>query len=292
MAFEKATPHLANFSAIWKPFYQGWMVKDVDIVYLDFAKAFDKVDYGVLMHCLRAAGIQGKIGIWVHNFLTDRSQYVKVNGTKSSPTRVISGVPQGTVLGPLLFIVLLTSIGENISEDCYLSSFADDTKLVKKTRNVSDAEEFQRSLNWVYQWATNYNMKFNGTKFNLLRIGDNDGLRSETVYLDCDSNVINESLTAKDLGVLMSSCGSFTPHINCVTDRAFKMCGWILRTFYSRDNNTMLTLYKSLVLCQLDYCSPLWNPNGSAEMCGKMLRMSKDSLREKLMASKTLITRI
>ena len=164
--------------------------------------------------------------------------------------------------------------------DCLVSSFADDTKLVSAIKSSEDATNFQSSLNLVYQWAKEYNMQFNGSKFQVLRIGQNDEIKSNTRYLDCDARVINDSLIAKDLGVIMSSDGSFIPHIQTLVNRAFKMSGWVLRTFYSRDRTTMLTLYKSLVLSLLDYCSPLWNPNGSAEMCKKVENVQRAFTRK------------
>ena len=100
----------------------------VDMIYLDFAKAFDKVDHGILLRKLREIGISGNLEIWFYNFLAHRSQYVRVPGGVSDDSMVISEVPQGTVLGPMLFLVLMSDINQNIDE-FKIISFADDTRL-------------------------------------------------------------------------------------------------------------------------------------------------------------------
>ena len=99
-----------------------------DSIYLDFSKAFDKVDHGVLLHKLRKLGICGKVGTWLAKFLSNRYQIVACDGVKSTKAEVISGVPQGTVLGPVLFLVLILDIADSVSQGTRVSSFADDTR--------------------------------------------------------------------------------------------------------------------------------------------------------------------
>ena len=130
----------------------------VDMVYLDFAKAFDKVDHGVLLHKIKMLGITGKLGVWFYHFLTGRTQCVSFD----SP--VISGIPQGTVLGPLLFIILMCDINSGITSSSMVS-FADDTRLYYGISNVDECAILQNELNSVYEWASDNNMFFNAQMF-------------------------------------------------------------------------------------------------------------------------------
>ena len=191
---------------------------------------------------------------------------------------MISGVPQGTVLGPLLFLILLTSIDTDV--DSFISSFADDTKLQRSVKSYDDVHLLQRDLDRVYEWASTFNMEFNSDKFQLLRYGANEKLKSETSYKDPSGGVIAETSCAKDLGVIMSSDGRFTDHINLTVQKASNMSGWIFRTFYTRQAKPLLTLYKALVLSKLDYCCPLWNPENSAYLCSKIENVQRSFTRK------------
>ena len=117
----------------------------VDMVYLDFSKAFDKVDHGIFLHKLKALGITGQ------------SHFVRLPGAISGDSPVLSGVPQGTVLGPLLFLIMVADINKDISES-NLISFADDTRIYSKINDVTDCNTLQQDLNHVYDWASTNNM--------------------------------------------------------------------------------------------------------------------------------------
>ena len=188
---------------------------------------------------------------------------VVVNGTKSSNSNVISGVPQGTVLGPLLFLIYIADIGENVRGK--LQVYVDDTKLKKPIKAENDVESLQEDLEALYTWAQENNMEFNGAKFQILRFGDNDDLKNETIYFtDNMSNVIEEYETVKDLGVIMNNKATFTDHIEKAVKKARQKMGWILRTFKSKRKWFMRHMFKSLVIPHLDYCSQLWMPVNGA----------------------------
>ena len=232
---------------------------NVDTIYLDFAKAFDKVDHAIVLKKLSLLGIRGHLLQWLKSFLSSRTQMVLVNGVLSDPAPVTSGVPQGSVIGPLLFLILIGDIDQNVATS-FLTSFADDTRLMREIKGVQDASALQTDLEAVYQWALDNNASFNNKKFEALRHGNDETLKISTNYTAPDSSIITEKSHLRDLGVTMSSDGTFRQHINNICQSARNMCSWILRTFESRSPDVMLTLWKSLVIPILDYCSQLWSP--------------------------------
>ena len=123
-----------------------------DMVYLDFSKAFDKVDHGILLHKVKALGITGNLGMWFYNFLTNRSHFVRLPGGISADSPVLSCVPQDTVLGPLPFLIMIADINKYISESNLISFFC------TKMHDVSECNLLQQDLNNVYDWTTTNNM--------------------------------------------------------------------------------------------------------------------------------------
>ena len=127
------------------------------MVHLDFLKAFDKVDPGILLHKLRAVGITRNIGIWLFHFLTDISHFVQLPGGISEDHNALNGVPQGTVLGPFQFLIMISDIDMDVSAS-KLVSFADDTTLYAGVGDVTDCDNLQLDLNAVYDWASSNTM--------------------------------------------------------------------------------------------------------------------------------------
>ena len=234
--------------------------KSVDVIYLDFAKAFDKVDIEVTLRKMKDLGIQGKLGRWIHSFLNDREQAVTVDKKISKPQPVKSGVPQGSVLGPLIFLILIGDIDQNISS-AFLSSFADDTRVGKGIETEQDVRDLQDDLNSVYTWAKNNNMEFNSDKFELLRYRVPGALiQDQTFYKADNGDMIEEKYLLRNLGITISNDASFTTHIQERIEALKSKVGWVLRTFRARDPKTMLTLWKQLIQPDHDYCCQLWSP--------------------------------
>ena len=176
---------------------------NVDVIYLNFAKVFDKVNHGILLNKLKKIRINGKIGVRIHNFLSNRQQCVAVNGT-SSEAQVRSGVPQGSVLGPLLFLIHISDINYEIA-DSRVSCFADDTRILLEIKDEEDTQMLQNDLNKLYKWADTNNMKYNTNKFALLRYGKEQEIKSATTYKSYDDSNIDDKEQVRDLGIMMSN---------------------------------------------------------------------------------------
>ena len=236
--------------------------KSTDTIYLDFAKAFDKVDHNILCHKIKRLGITGKVGLWIREFLTNRFQQVSANGALSSPAPVLSGVPQGTVLGPILFIIMIDDL------DCDLvhsvaSKYADDTRITATVSNSEEAQQFQLELDSkIYPWGPANKMALNGDKFEHLHVGSNLH-QTKASYTDPSGTTIIEKQYIKDLGVTMSNDLTWTKHIEEVVSKARVMSGWALRTFFTREQDPMITIWNIQVRPILDYCSPLWSPSSN-----------------------------
>ena len=141
---------------------------ETDVLYLDFAKAFDKVDHNLLIAKLQIYGIQGKLLDWIRSFLRDRSQIVTVDGFHSVEKPVLSGIPQGSVLGPILFIIYVNDLHFHI-QNCKSSAFADDTKIQRKITKVGDMEIVNVEIQNATDWSIKNNMLLNDLKFVYLR---------------------------------------------------------------------------------------------------------------------------
>jgi len=226
---------------------------------LDYSKAFDKISISILLQKLKKLGIGGNIGKWLGNFLLERKQRVSVNKHLSKPSDIISGVPQGTILAPLLFLVYISDIGDNIKTST-LTSYADDSKTSKIIISLADGQELQCDLNRLFTWTEENLMTFNVDKFEVLRIGKNEDLIQDIKYTTPDGTTLPEETTIKDLGVIFNNKGDFSDHISVKSTKARSIAGLIFRTFITRQPAPLMMLFKSLVIPILEYGSIIWSP--------------------------------
>ena len=242
---------------------------ETDVIYLDYAKAFDKVDHNLLLKKLSFYGIKGELYSWLKQFLTGRQQTVIVDGHHSKKTLVLSGVPQGTVLGPILFLMYVNDLECCITNSTN-SSFADDTKLSRQITTLQDTHSLQSDLEEVIKWSLDNNMQLHESKFELVcyRIPSNKHFTDALPFMDDIASYttpagvkIEQNSLVRDLGVNMSSDFSWTPHINIMIKNARTIASWVLGVFKDRSKDVMLQLYKSLIRSRVEYSCPLWDPS-------------------------------
>ena len=203
--------------------------------------------------------------MWLHNFLTPQTQVVAVGGCKSEKSPAISRVPQGSVLGSLLFLVLMRDIASG-TDSSHLSSFADDTILSHSIKSEADVQYLQTNLQKIFDWARQNNMYFNEENFELLRCGPDTNIKESTALCTGGGKTISSKPVVKCLGVNLSQDAIFKLHISNTTNKAKQMAGWVFRIFKSRDKHLMITLWKALVQPVLDYCSQLWSPHQAGDI--------------------------
>ena len=238
---------------------------DTDVIYLDFAKAFDKVDHEILIRKLSNFGIQGPMLEWLKNFLEERFQMVHLNGFKSYWSLVKSGVPQGTVLGPILFLIYINDMNCCLATS-FCSMFADDSRIEHKISGVSDTKLLQEDIINVTNWSKQNNMNLNESKFKFVShkfhrsLLDHLPFRNEyCLYNTAAGNTLEPIDSVLDLGVTVCSDLSWTKHVGIIVSKAQQTLSWALSVFFDRSITSMMTLYKSFVRSKIEYCCPLWH---------------------------------
>ena len=230
----------------------------VDVVYTDFAKAFDKVPHDILVCKLRAFGVAGPLLSWMSSYLAGRSQSVMVNGEASSEFSVTSGVPQGSHLGPHFFIIFINDLPINILHSLILL-FADDAKIFREITDSSSAALLQQDLNSFEEWCVSNRMFLNVSKCKVVRFTNK---RNPVIYnYTIHNSTLPSAESTTDLGVIFSSNGSFGQHIDHVVLKSLRTLGFINRISKDFITPTSYTLlYKALVRPLLEYASPIWSP--------------------------------
>ena len=223
-----------------------------DVIYLDYEKAFDKVPHERLLGKLHHYGIRGKLLRWIKNFLKDRSYRVRVSGVLSDSTEVISGVPQGSVLGPLLFIVYIADLTDSIGSG--FSLYADDTKFFGNP--IVQYNTLVEDLKTLEVWTNAWQLKLNENKCTVLHIGSNNPKRQYTLN-GITLKSVNEQ---EDLGIIISSDLKWESHIAKITKKANSLIFMINKAFQNKSVEMIVRIFKTYVRPKLEYAESVWNP--------------------------------
>jgi len=205
----------------------------IDAIYTDFEKAFDKVPHKRLISKLQSYGISADIISWIKDFLCNRRQRVRIDGKFSAWHRVLSGIPQGSVLGPLLFVIFINDLAEACEglADIYL--FADDAKIFRHIKSPADNLTLQQTCDIVCNWSQRWLMPLNVTKCVLLRMGSDskDGDFKYSIKVKDVTTVLERVTSTKDLGIIVDENLKFKEHIYSKINKAFSILGIIKRNF-------------------------------------------------------------
>ena len=254
IAGRSCTTNLLEVIDIWSKYLENDFC--IDSIYLDFAKAFDSVPHVRLLQKISAYGIKGKDLKWISTFLSGRWQKVVVKGEESEWREVLSGVPQGSVLGPILFVLYVNDMPEMVNS--HLSLFADDAKLFNTTINSNVIQEDLTSLE---QWSAKWQLRFNADKCKVLHIGNNNDKRSDYTMSSGDSITQLDTVDSeKDLGIHVDNKLKFQSHVEKQCKKANRILGLIRRSFTHLDVSTLPHLYKALVRPHLEYGASVFYP--------------------------------
>lgn len=234
--------------------------ENIDVIYLDFSKAFDKVPHKRLISKLQSFGISENFRNWISNWLSFRKQRVVLNGKKSSWRDVLSGVPQGSVLGPLLFIMYVNDLEDGVISRIW--KFADDTKVATSVSKISGSISLQNDLDQLLGWADKWKMSFNTDKCKVMHLGIHN---NKFGYLINDSwlNVTEEE---GDLGIIMSSDVKFHKQCLQARNKANKMLGIINRNVSYKSKEVITKLYSSYVRPHIEYCAQAWSQHSVGDL--------------------------
>lgn len=234
----------------------------VEVVYTDLAKAFDSVPHSMLGRKLRKFGFHGRFYSWLGSYLAGRVQYVKIGSTLSFPVPVTSGVPQGSHLGPLLFLIFINDIKLVIRSVRFLL-FADDLKLFTPVKSLADVARLESDLRAVEGWCAANGLTINIKKCQFMTISRLDS--PICVNYSIGGNLIERTHAIKDLGISYDSELSFRPHIQAISAASLKTLGFVLRNTKDFSSGTLQYLYVALVRPILEFASVVWSPYKSVD---------------------------
>lgn len=245
--------------------------EEVHAVYTDFSKAFDLIDHALLLKKLSAMGIHGSLLRWCESYLQNRSQLVMIRGYMSRSKIIPTGVPQGSHLGPLFFLIFINDLSAKLG--CPFKMYADDLKLYMHVKDLGDVVQFQSEIDNVFTWCCQNKMILNIEKCTHIKFTKKRDPLSATYKLN--GTPLTEVTNIKDLGVTVDSSLSFRPHIDNIVKKASQISGFVSRQIkVFKDPKVVIPVYNSLVRSVLEYNSTVWSP-GYTVHCNRLERIQK-----------------
>ena len=250
---------------------EGW----VDCVYLDLKKAFDKVPHKRLKWKLSfRGGVGGKVLEWMEDFLDDRMMRTVIRGVKSEWREVTSGVSQGSVLAPIMFLVYINDISEGVSS--YINLFADDAKLLKAISDERSSEALQRDLDTIHQWSQRWLMEFNTEKCSVIHMGESRKRPKASYKLG--EGCIKAREKEKDLGIIITKTLDPSEHIAGLVRKAYAWWANVRIAFSYMDLKMAKTLISQFIRPGLEYGTVVWNPHLKKDIA-KLEKVQRDISR-------------
>jgi hypothetical protein len=250
--------------------------EQIDLVYLDMSKAFDMVSHNRLIQKLYKAGFSGNLLKWFRSYLSERRQRVTVMGATSDELPVTSGVPQGSILGPVFFLLYVSDLPKSISNS-RATMYADDIKMGRQIRNLEDTNLLQSDLDSLQTWSVASGLVFNATKCKAMSVTRKIKAVSTTYRLtDTDLEKIEEE---RDLGVWTTNKLTWNKQVSEQAGKANKLLGYIKRnTIYIKGVSIRRTLYLGLIRPHLGYATQVWAPQ-FVQLIGKLERIQRRATR-------------
>lgn len=255
-----------------------------DVVYFDFAKAFDSVNHDLILYKLKHTyNIDGRLLKFIANYLQGRKQSVVVDGHNSSEKPVLSGVPQGSILGPILFVLFINDLPAGLSSGTEVALYADDTKIWRDITCELDQKILQSDIDYLNDWAHRNKMKFHPKKCKVLSLGNRPSplsvLPMTTFHYLIGGELLEFALSEKDLGVHINQKLNFDENCNILLTKANQKFGLMKRTcHFVHDLKRKRCLYLSLVRSLFEHCSPVWHPN-NLTMLAKLENFQKKCIK-------------
>jgi hypothetical protein len=236
----------------------------VDVIYTDFSKAFDKVDHRALLKKLENSGIHGSLLDWISSYLSNRTQRIQIDGLLSSPIHVTSSVPQGSHLGPLLFSLFINDIKDHLKLN--FSLYADDLKIFNKVESLSDAVDLQDDVESLSAYCAKNKLSLNIKKCSSLSF-TRKTVNTVNFHYNIRGTTLQKVQEMKDLGVIYDSRLTFNSHINQLYSSCLRLLGFILRTSADfKTSNSVISIFNAIIRSKLEYASLIWSPHHQSQI--------------------------